>query len=464
MTDLYGQLLAKALFPAFEAARGRPTVPLVRYLEETERWSGPELRDLQTGFLRRLLRHAYRHTAYYRRVLEERGLRAEDFMSPADLHKLPLLDRPTLRATMLERTANAPPAAVIRKVTSGSSGQPVEVLYNAESRHWRDAIRWRGYGWGGYRIGMRALHYWGFVPQSASTLWKRGKTAIDHWIKRDLYLDCTPRGEQALLDVVDHIRRFKPQAIIAYASGAGALARFINDRDLRDWDTIPVLTGAEGLLPHDRHEIDHAFGAAFDTYGCREVMLMGSECEAHDGFHTSMENLIVEVVVREGGSVRAAKPGETGEIVITDLHNLACPMIRYVNGDLAVAGADERCRCGRGLTRIGQIQGRVTETMYDGQGRAVGGLVFNILFSTIGHVARSFQVHQREDGHVVFKVVPYQGGSLPSREEQLLRAHAERYLPGAPFSIEIVENIPLSAAGKRRVVVCEYNGARSATL
>ena len=460
MTDLYGQLFTKALFPAFEAARGRPTVPLLHYLEETSRWSVHSLRDLQTGFLRRLLRHAHHHTAYYQRVLDERGLRPEDFTSPADLHKLPLLDRPTLRATMLERTANAPPAAVIRKVTSGSSGQPVEVLYNAESRHWRDAIRLRGYGWGGYAVGKRSMHYWGFVPQAGITWWKRAKTNVDRAFKRELYLDCTPRGEGPLLEVVDQIRRYKPEVIVAYASGAGALARFINDRNLRDWDTIPVLTGAEGLLPHDRAEIDRAFGAAFDTYGCREVMLMASECEAHEGFHTSMENLIVELVVREGSTVRAARPGEIGEVVITDLHNLACPMIRYVNGDLAVAGEDKQCACGRGLSRIGQIQGRITETMYDGQGNAVGGLVFNILFSTIGHVARSFQVHQREDGSVIFKVVPYQGNALPCREEELLRAHAERYLPGAPFSIEIVDNIPLSPAGKRRVVVCEYKAAR----
>jgi phenylacetate-CoA ligase len=455
MSDLYGQLLATTLYPAFEAARGRPTVPLLRYLEETSTWSTKQLAELQTGLLRRLLRHAHRHTSYYRNVLDERGLRAEDFCAPSDLTKLPLLDRPTLRATMLERSAKAPPVAVIRKVTSGSSGQPVEVLYNAESRHWRDAIRLRGYGWGGYGIGKRSLHYWGFVPPAGTTKWKQTKTKFDRMFKRELYIDCTPRSEQALNDVVAQIRAFKPEVMVAYASGAGALARFINDRGLRDWDRIPVLTGAEGLLPHDREEIVKAFGDAFDTYGCREVMLMASECPAHAGMHTSMENLIVEVVVREGERVRTARPGETGEVVITDLHNLACPMIRYVNGDLAVAGEDERCKCGRGLSRIREIQGRVTETMYDGRGNAVGGLVFNILFSTIGHVARSFQVHQHADGRVVFKIVPFQGKGLPGTEEQILRSHAERYLPGAPFSIEIVDDIPLSSAGKRRVVVCE---------
>ena len=457
MTDIYGRLLAKTLFPAFEAVRGRPTVPLLDYLHRTERWDPAQLRQLQTGLLRRLLRHAYQHTEHYRAVLDERGVHPEDISSPDDLAKLPLLDRATLRRTMETRTANGPPVPIIRKVTSGSSGDPVEVLYNAESRHWRDATRWRGYGWGGYHIGVRALHYWGFVPSSTSTWWKRSKIAADRMFKRDCYIDCTPRGPEALASVVAEIKRFKPSVIIAYASGAGALARFVNDNGLRDWGEIPVLTGAEALLEHDRSEIERAFGDAFNTYGCREVMLMASECEAHDGLHTSMENLIVEVIVREpDGTVRAAKPGETGEVVITDLHNLACPMIRYVNGDLAVARGDDRCRCGRGLVRIGPVTGRVTETMYDGAGNPVGGLVFNILFSTIGHVAKSFQVVQKKDRSVIFRVVPYDGaGTLPAREESLLREHAERYLPGAPFAIEVVDNIPLTAAGKRKVVVVE---------
>ena len=449
-------MLAKALFPAFEAWRRRPTVPLLRFLQETERWPLERLRDLQAGFLRRLVRHAYRHTAHYRALLDERGLRPEDFQTAADVAKLPLLDRATLRASIEARTATAPPGVAIRKTTSGSSGEPVQVRYNAESRHWRDAVRWRGYGWAGYEIGVRALHYWGAMPGEILGWWKQRKIAADRLFKRDLYIDCTPRDERSLTEVVEAIRRFRPHVIVAYAGGAAALARFIYDRKLRAWDDIPVLTGAERLLKPDRETIEATLGPAFDTYGCREVMLIGSECELHDGMHTAMENLIVEIVVREpGGVMRAARPGETGEVVLTDLHNLACPMIRYVNGDLATQRAEQPCPCGRTLPRIGPIEGRVTETLYDGAGNPVGGLVFNILLAAIGNVASNFQVTQRKDRSIVFKIVPSEGERIPEREEQLLRNQAARYLPGAPFVIELVKEIPLSPAGKRRVVVVE---------
>ena len=453
--DVYGPFLAKALFPAFEAARGRPTVPLLRYLQATERWSIEALRDLQLGLLRRLLRHAYQHTAHFRDVMDDRGLRPEDFQTLDVLQQLPLLDRDTVRATMDSRLAGAPPHPVIKKSTSGTTGEPVVVRYNAESRHWRDATRWRGYGWGGYRIGMRAMHYWGFGPASESWF-KRRKVALDHALKRDLYVDCTPRSEQALLAAVGKLRKFKPQVMVAYAAGAAALAHFVNERKLRDWNAFPVIVGAERLWPHDRDAIEQAFGAAFETYGAREVMLMGAECEAHDGMHTSMETMIVEIVVRQpDGTTRLAKPGETGEVVITDLHNLSCPMIRYVNGDLAVARADSTCGCGRSLQRVGPIEGRTTETLRDGRGNAVGGLVFNILFGVMDQVARKFQVVQRLDGSVVMKVVPQVGPRLPQGNERAIQAFADKYLPGAPFAIEYVEDIPLTAAGKRKVVVVE---------
>jgi phenylacetate-CoA ligase len=413
-----------------------------------------QLRELQAGSLRQLLRHASQHTAYYRRVFEERGLRLDDFTSAADVAKLPLLDRETFRATLADRTATAPPFAAIEKTTSGSSGEPVTIRYNTASRVWRDATRWRGYGWAGYEIGNRAMHYWGVVP-AKGTLFKQVKVQLDHTLKRDLYVDSTPRDDQSLARAVAELRRFRPHVIVAYANGAGALARYVVERKLRSWTDIPVLTGAEALVPEDRAMIQQAFGPAFDTYGCREVMLIGSECEHHDGMHTSMENLIVELVVRDAdGTERAARPGETGQVVVTDLHNLACPMIRYVTGDLAVARDDSPCKCGRGLARIGPIQGRISDTLYDGAGRPVSGLSFSIAFAGMVAFARSWQVHQKLDRSIVLKVVPLPEG-LSSDVSKQIHEYVAKTLPGTAFSIDLVDEIPLTSAGKRRVVVVD---------
>jgi phenylacetate-CoA ligase len=345
--DLYGPLLEKVLFPALETARGRPTVPLLQFLRGSERWSADALRDLQAGLLRRLIRHAASHTPYYRKLLADRGLLPEDFATPDDLHHLPVI------APVAE-----PGADVDHELSRADS---------AESRHWRDATRWRSYGWAGYRIGMRALHYQR-EPQPSGGWLQRGKQAFARAVKRDLHIDCTVRSERALAETVRRMRKLQPQVLVADAAGAAALAYHVNDNGLRTWADIPVIVGAERLWPHDRNQIHQAFGPAFETHGCREVMI-AAECEAHDGMHTAMENLIVEVIVREpAGTVRAAQPGEIGEVAITDLHNLACPRIRYLTGDVAVARAESRCACGRGLVSIGSIDGRVTETLFGGVG------------------------------------------------------------------------------------------------
>jgi phenylacetate-CoA ligase len=360
--DLYAPLLEKFLFPVFEAARGRPTVPLLQFLRGSEHWSIDALRDLQAGLLRRLIRHAATHTSYYRELLDDRGMHADDFRAPSDLLHLPLLDRDLVQATLEARTA-LEPRAVVHQAGSPSAGTPVATKHNAESEHWRDATRWRGHGWAGYRIGMRALHYWGEPPPAG---WlSRRKLAAGHKLTRDLYIDCVVRSEAAMARTVTELTQWKPQVIIAYAAGAGALARFVNDNALRRWGDIPVIIGAERLWPHDRNQITAAFGPVFETYGGRDGLLIGAECEVHDGMHTSMESLIVELIVREpGGRVRTARPGEVGEVAITDLHNLACPMIRYVTGDVAIARPETRCPCGRGLATIGPIDGRVTDAWH----------------------------------------------------------------------------------------------------
>src|SRR5262245_442157 len=135
--DLYGRFFAQALYPAWESGlRRRPTLAHLRYLEQTQWRSLDELTAIQAGQLRRLLRHAYDHTPYFRRRFDEAGLRPEDIRDAGDLTKLPILERDEARTTVEERTATAGAAVEIRKSTSGTMGRPLVFGYERSSEYW----------------------------------------------------------------------------------------------------------------------------------------------------------------------------------------------------------------------------------------------------------------------------------------------------------------------------------------
>jgi phenylacetate-CoA ligase len=442
------------LYPTWERLRGRPTFELLAQLERSERASVDEITAQRIGYLRRVIRHAYLHTAHYRRAFDAAGVSPDDIRTLDDLLRVPLLRRDVAQTSVEDRTASHP-EATFSKVTSGSTGQPLVVKYSAESRYWRDATRWRGFGWGGYRMGHKAMHLWGVAAVPPSR-WTRAKVAVDRKLRRDVYANCMVRSPEKLLEMVHTIRHERPDVLAGYGQALADLARFVNRENLRTWDTIPVIYGAERLWAHDREDLARAFGpAVFETYGCREFMLMGAECEAHDGLHESVENLIVEILVTQpDGTQRRALPGETGEVAITDLHNLACPFIRYLTGDLAMARTQAPCACGRTLPKFGPVEGRVTETMRDARGNPVEGILFNILFLNMAKHTKQFQVVQRANGRLTLRVVPTKDFLAPEAEA-LIRDFVGKHVVGIPLDIEVVREIPLTRAGKLCRVVVE---------
>jgi phenylacetate-CoA ligase len=454
--DAYGTLLAKVLYPGYEALRGRSTLPYLRFLQESQWWSQQQLQDLQQGLLRRLLLHAVRTTAFYRFWYDEHGIVESEFASPDILARLPLLTRELVQNSTETRVSHAPPYVAVRKNSSGTTGRPVQVAYNAGSQQWRDAMRMRGYGWAGYQIGHRTLHYWGAGGSAPLGWWQQAKKSADHRLRRDLYIDSNLRTEESLRQSVAQIRTFKPNIIVAFAQAIAHLARFINEHQLRDWPDIPVIVGAERLWPHDRSAIEQAFGrSVFETYGNREMMLLAAECDQQDGMHVSMETIMVEIIVRNSdGTSRTALPGETGEVVVTDLQNLAAPLIRYISGDRAVQRADVSCPCGRHLKRIGPIEGRVIETLTTANGDAVSGIAISILFLRLTEFTTEFQLTQRADRSIVLSIVP-RSGSLSPEVEKIIRDHLGKYMPGIPLTIAVVPEIPLTTGGKLRLVINE---------
>lgn len=452
--DFYGTLYRHLLWPMWESGlRRRPTPVLWRQLEKSQWCSLDELHARQALELRRLVAHASAHVPFYRACFERAGIGPDEIRTPEDLRRLPIFSADDLRDTEADRSASVAPFPVIRKSTGGSTGRPFKFGYDALSEYWRYATKLRGYHWANHLPGDRSLHYWGALPVKRSRS-KRYKIALDHWLRREHYIDCGRRDDRALAAVVDAIRKERPKVIVCYAQAGAELARFVVDRRVRDWEPISVICGAEALTPPDRAVLEEAFGPGiFETYGCREVMLIAAECPAHAGLHISMENLVVELVVRDGSGSRPAQPGEVGEVVLTDLHNFGMPFIRYANRDLAVAAAPGRCACGRELPRLARVEGRATETLRDSQGRRVNGLLFSIVFTAFPAGVRQWQAVQHRDGSVTLRVVPAK--AFNEATKQTILEAISRYLTGVPILLELVTELPLSPAGKRPLVCVE---------
>src|SRR5262249_7606927 len=140
------------------------------------------------------------------------------------------------------------------------------------------------------------------------------------------------------------------------------------------------------------------------------------------------------------------------DVVITDLHNYGMPLIRYVNGDVAVAGSHRTCACGRGLSKIERVEGRRADTIVDREGNTLPGIVFHVLFSDARReLVRQFQAVQGKDGSVVLKVV--RGREFTSEAFQLVVRRFAEYLHGLPFSVEFHQTIaPHLKSGKIQTI------------
>lgn len=452
--DVYGSLFRSALFPLWEThVRRRPVVERLRELRRTQFLSLDELHAMQSAALVKLVEHAYAHVPLYRARFEERGLVPSDIRTPEDLPKLGVIRRPELRANARAWASTAPPFPTIRKQTSGTTGEPLIFGFEPDSEHWKRAVRYRGYEWAGYRPGDRALYFWG-APMPTEPPWQtRMKTALDQRLRREHYIPCAVMSEERLDEAIAAIRKEKPTALVCYSQAGAELARYIKRKGARTWDSIPTVCGAERVTPRDRADLEEAFGPVFDVYGCREVMMIAGECEVHDGLHVSMENLIVEIVVTENGRERLAREGETGEVVLTDLHNFGMPFIRYANGDIATAGPSTRCACGRTLPRIRSVQGRISETLRDRDGAAVSGIALSYAFHEASSAVRQFQVVQHRDTSVTIRLVQLE--QLPASALAKIRSSAARMLAGIDVKVEVVDDLPRSPAGKHNLVVVE---------
>ncbi len=445
---MYDKLYRNLLLPFFDGVlKGRQSVAHWHRAEETQWLSREQLEELQFTALRQLLIHASTTCPYYGDLWKSLSLDASSLSSPEDFQRWPLITRETIRQhRLMMRTTSA--VKRMSKATGGSSGEPLQFDLDSGSNDRRTAMMWRGYNWAGGGPGTRQLYVWGTALRSVPA-WKRLKMDLHHRFDNHLVLSCFEFTPDKMRRHFERMNGYGADVIVAYTNPLYEFARYLQREGLQPVSPKSIIVGAEKLHAFQRELIEQVFQApVFETYGSREFMLIGAECDKHCGLHLSMENLFVEILNDDGSPTT---PGCEGNVVVTDLFNYGMPFIRYVNGDRAIAGYD-LCSCGRGLPLLKQVVGRQLDTLDTPDGRKIPGEFFPHLIKDFPAIRR-FQVIQETIEQITLKLVVDCGQLTVVDRENLLNAIHECTGTVVDVRLQFVEDIPLTKAGKLKVVV-----------
>jgi len=412
-------------------------------LEKSQYLSSEEIRVIQLTRLKALLNHAYDNVPYYRRRFDEAGVKPADIKDTADLARLPILTRSEVRENPSDLIAmNFPKEKMIPYSTGGSTGKPLQFYVTRENSAWGSAAAYRAYKWYGYEMGDKIAYLWGAGRDLSAQ--QRMANQLRNLFFRRIHLDAFNMSETELNYFVSRFIKFKPKAIIAYASAAYLLARYVKQRGVEGITPEVIITQAEKLFAHQRRLIKDVFGCqVFDFYGSREVGGMASECPRHNGYHISAENVVLELV-RDNEPV---PPGEVGKILVTDLTNYAMPFIRYENGDLGMP-SDEACSCGINLPLMKSVEGRITDTLVIGD-KCISSPALTLVFKDLP--IKQYQIIQETEGKIVVKIV--KGADYADAHTEALRKLLKRYVGNIEVDIVFLDSIPLPSSGKHRFII-----------
>lgn len=421
---------------------------LEREVFSREFWDEQLLHHLVRARLQAIVGHAVSTAPYYRRLFDQLNLDPTDIRDPADMRALPILTKATVQENLREfhsETASRMRCTVVH--TSGTTGAglvfPMTML--AEREQW--AVWWRYRARFGVDRSTWYAHFYGklVVPraQSRPPFWR--VNLAGRQILFSAYHMC-PRN---LGFYVDELNRCRPPWIQGYPSLLVLLASFMHETGVRlAYRPDIVTTGAETLLPHQKHIIETAFGASCrQHYGLAEGVANISECP-EGCLHVDEDYALVEFLPIGADRYR---------IIGTSFSNYAFPLLRYDTGDIAeLSPRSVSCNCGRSGRVARSIDGRIEDYIVLPDGTKIGRL--DHLFKDMINIKEA-QILQDDPASVVFRIV--RNSRYTERDEQrLLRDIRQRLGAQIKIRLSYVDAVERTDTQKLRFVISNLPEAR----
>ena len=328
------------------------------YQKEIETMPVLEMKKLQSEKLVKQVKHVYENVEYYRKLMDEKGVKPQDIKGIEDLHKLPFLSKADLRDAYPYGLLAKPLEDCVRiQSTSGTTGRRVVAFYTQNDIDlWEDCCARAIVAAGGSKKDVCQVAYgYGLFTGGAGLNGGSHKVGC---LTLPMSSGNTERQIQFMTDLGATILCCTP-------SYAAYIGETLKEQGYKPED-IPLKAGIFGAEPWTeemRKNIEETLGIkAYDIYGLTETSGPGVafECSEQTGMHINEDHFLAEIIDPDTGEV--LPEGEKGELVFTALDKEAFPLLRYITRDICVL-TREKCSCGRTLVKMAKPMGRTDDML-----------------------------------------------------------------------------------------------------
>jgi phenylacetate-CoA ligase len=455
---IYEKLFRNVLFPFHDRViRRRNIVSHLKELSPAPYLPRESIERMRSEKLAALVEYCRSKVPFYADLFRERNLGGGRVDDVAILREHGILTSKEIVQAAGDRVLSSEfdKSELFSSGTSGSTGIPVVFSMTIDNWSRRQARKIRSEDWIGKPLGTRTTRIWGH--QTGAGWLAKTKFSLYWKFQNNQFFSAYDIGEDELARMVSRIGEFGSRFLESYVTPVYLMAQVIEKRGLSAPELDGILIGAERLHPYQKEKIETAFACpVFNRYGATEFSNVAGECSMRGGLHINEDDIWVEVVDAAGNPVT----GEPGDLVITDLTNLAMPLIRYRIGDRGIM-SETSCACGMNFATLEDIVGRESDVLRSKDGRAIHDQYF------LWKIARApgllkFQVVQKTLSQIVVKMVQDTTISREVTEDFVRNALTELEQYGFEFELEFVDGIPLTRAGKLLSFISELDANQQA--
>lgn len=338
--------------------------------------------------------------------------------------------------------------------TSGSTGEPLEVFWNADDLMKSNLCLWR------LRKKLHGINSSSKYASFHSIIYNKSKPLKTEKVMIinggvNISFSKFHLHDNDLIMYFEKMEEFCPEWMLIQPSIAFRLMEFLQLHNMELPKTVKYIElNGEMISFEDENILKNFFNIPIaNMYGCSELNAIGYEC-LHGNMHILTSNVLLQLYNAEFD-----KTGISGYVIISSLHNSVFPLIGYDLGDKIHLSFNNNCPCGNNSPIIDKIYGRKADEIVLKTGEKVNPFLFTYCVETVnsmlGNPIKQFKVlHNNDDIIILFiRIDPSFNNWKSTISSELISVCNQEFRTIIPISIQYTNKpIEISKNGKYNLI------------